>query len=257
LVVAERFVDRFSDRLDPAGRYGLRLTLFAVALTLAGIPFGFLLDQVLREGPMVGVDTWGANTLHEVVRESDLLVQVLQAVSFTGKPVFFAIVCVPVGLFLLRRGHFHLAVFLATATIVGGLIDTWVKLAVNRDRPSLEDPVATAFGHSFPSGHSMMSLVTFGALLLIFLPVIRRKHLAVGLVAAWVVAIGFTRLALGVHYISDVLGGWAPGAAWLALNTAAFEIWREDRGLRRTEPLEEGVEPEAEEDLHVHAAAGS
>lgn len=239
----------------PAQRFGLRLTLFAIALALIGIPFGFFLDQVLREGPMLRIDTWAANTLHELVRESDLAVTVLQVISFTGKPIFFAIVCVPIGLVLLHRGRFHLAVFLATATIVGGLIDTWVKVAVNRDRPSLEDPVATAFGHSFPSGHAMMSLVTYGALLLIFLPVISERHrkpVIVG-VLAWVLGIGGSRLALGVHFISDVLGGYALGVAWLMLNTAAFEIWREDRGLRRTEPLEEGVEPEAEEDLHVHA----
>jgi membrane-associated phospholipid phosphatase len=253
--LAERVIDRLGPRLDPAQRYGLRLTLFAIALALVGIPFGFFLDQVLREGPMLRIDTWAANTLHEIVRESDLAVTLLQIVSYTGKPIFFVIVCVPVGLFLLKRGHFHLAVFIATATILGGLVDTWVKLAVNRDRPSLEDPVATAFGHSFPSGHSMMSLVTYGALLLIFLPVIRRRGLAIAVVAVWVLAIGFSRLALGVHFISDVLGGYALGAAWLALNTAAFEIWREDRGLRHTKPLEEGVEPEAEEDLHVHAAA--
>jgi membrane-associated phospholipid phosphatase len=240
-------------RLDPTQRYGVRLTLFAIALTLVGIPFGFLLDQVLREGPMVRVDTWAANTLHDAVRGSDAAVSALQVVSFTGKPIFFVLLCVPIGLVLLHRRRVHLVVFLATATILGGLIDTWVKLAVNRDRPSLEDPIATAFGKSFPSGHAMMSLVTYGALLLIFLPVIRRKHLAVALTAAWVFAIGVSRLALGVHFISDVVGGWALGAAWLVLNTAAFEIWREDRGLRRTEPLEEGVEPEAEADLHVHA----
>lgn len=243
-------------RLDPAQRYGLRLTLFAVALTLVGIPFGFLLDQVLREGPLIEVDTWAANTLHQVVRESDIAVQLLQIVSFTGKPIFFVVLCVPIGLFLLRRGHFHLAMFLATSTILGGIIDTWVKPAVNRDRPSLEEPIATAFGKSFPSGHAMTSLITYGALLLIFLPVIRRKGLAIAATAVLVFAIGFTRLSLGVHFISDVVGGWVLGAAWLTMATAAFEIWREDRGLRVTKPLEEGVEPEAEDDLHVHANAG-
>lgn len=229
--------------------------MFALGLTLVGIPFGFLLDQVLRDGPLTEVDTWAANTLHDVVRESDLLVQVLQIISFTGKPIFFVVVCVPVGLLLLRRGRLHLTLFLATSTILGGLVDTWVKLAVNRDRPSLEDPVATAFGKSFPSGHAMMSFITYGALLLIFLPVVKRKRLAIVAAATMIVAIGFTRLALGVHFISDVLGGWVLGAAWLALSTSAFEIWREDRGLRATRPLEEGVEPEAEPDLHVHADA--
>ena len=240
-------------RLDPAKRYGLRLTLFALGLTLIGIPFGLLLDQVLREGPLVKVDTWAANTLHEVVRESDLAVRLLQIVSFTGKPIFFVVVCVPIGVLLLLRGHFHLAMFLATSTILGGVIDTWVKLAVDRDRPSLEDPVATAFGNSFPSGHAMTSFITYGALLLIFLPVVRRRAFVIGAAVVLVVAIGVSRLALGVHFISDVLGGWFLGAAWLVLSTAAFEIWREDRGLRATKPLEEGVEPEAEPDLHIHA----
>jgi undecaprenyl-diphosphatase len=231
----------------------LRVTLFALALTLVGIPFGFVLDQVMREGPLVEVDTWAANTLHEVVRESDTVVSLLQIISFTGKPIFFVILCIPVGLVLLRRRHVHLVMFLATSTIVGGIIDTCVKLAVNRDRPSLEDPVATAFGKSFPSGHAMTSLITYGALLLIFLPVVKRKGPAIVGAVVLVLSIGFSRLALGVHFISDVVGGWVLGAAWLILVTAAFEIWREDRGLRPTRPLEEGVEPEAEPDLHVHA----
>ncbi len=64
-----------------------------------------------------------------------------------------------------------------------------------------------------------------------------------------ILAIGFSRLALGVHYVSDVLGGYALGAAWLVGSVAAFEIWREDRGRRRTHPLEEGVEPEEAEVL--------
>jgi len=133
--------------------------------------------------------------------------------------------------------------FLLTSVLVGGLIDTWVKLAVGRERPSLEHPVATAFGKSFPSGHAMSSTIAYGALLLVLLPLIpaARRRLAIVATIGWLLMIGFTRLALGVHYITDVLGGYALGAAWLTLNTAAFEIWREERGLRRTQPLEEGV----------------
>lgn len=226
-------------------RYGVRLLLFALGLSLIGIPFGFLLDQVVREGPFLEVDTWAANHLHELVRESPVAVDVLQAVSFLGKPIFFVVVCVPVGIWLLRRGRTRLVIYLATTSILGGVVDTWVKLAVSRDRPSFEEPVATAFGKSFPSGHAMTSTITYGALLLIFLPLIppKRRPWAIGATVLLVLAIGFTRLALGVHYISDVVGGFALGAAWLALSTAAFEIWREDRGLRRTHPLEEGVEP--------------
>lgn len=226
-------------------RFGLRITLFALALTLVAIPFGLLLEQVTRKGPLVRADTWAANHLHDVVRHSHVLVDVLQAITFFGKPPFLALVCVGVSVFLLVRRRYHLVAYLLTSVIVGGLIDTWVKVAVSRDRPSLEHPVATAFGKSFPSGHAMSSTITYGALLLILLPLIpaARRRLAIIGTIIWLLLIGFTRLALGVHYISDVLGGYALGAAWLVLTTAAFEIWREERGLRRTTPLEEGVGP--------------
>jgi undecaprenyl-diphosphatase len=56
-----------------------------------------------------------------------------------------------------------------------------------------------------------------------------------------------------VHYLSDVIGGIALGVAWLAAATSAFEIWRQERGRRRTHPLEEGMEPEARARQRVHA----
>jgi undecaprenyl-diphosphatase len=168
---------------------------------------------------------------------------VLQAITFFGKPPFLALVSVVACAFLLHRRRYHLVAFLLTSVLVGGVIDTLVKVGVSRDRPSLVDPVATAHGKSFPSGHAMSSTITYGALLLILLPLlpVARRRLAIIGTAVWVLLIGFTRLALGVHYISDVLGGYALGGAWLLLTTAAFEIWREERGLRRTAPLEEGV----------------
>lgn len=223
----------------------MRVSLFAAALIVVAVPFGFLLDQVVRDGPFLEVDTWAAGHLHEVVRESPAAVDGLQVISALGKPVWLYLLCLPIGLWLLRRRRARLAVYLVATTLLGGVIDTWVKLAVGRDRPSFDSPVATALGKSFPSGHAMVSTVAYGAFLLVFLPVVPppRRRLVVVMTALLVAGIGFSRLALGVHYVSDVLGGIALGGAWLALSTAAFEIWREDRGLRRTRPLAEGAEP--------------
>ena len=245
--------DGLRRRFDPAQRYGLRLTLLAAAVLVVAVPFGVLLDQVVRDGPLVDVDTVAANHLHGLVRHSPVAVDVFQVVSFLGKPVWFYAMCIPVGVVLLLRRRVHLTAYLWATAGLAGVIDTAVKVAVDRDRPSIEEPVATAFGQSFPSGHAMSSTVVYGALLLIFLPVVPRARRPVAVVATvvLVLAIGFTRLALGVHYISDVLGGFALGLAWLLASTAAFEIWREERGLRRTAPFEEGVEPEAERDLHA------
>jgi undecaprenyl-diphosphatase len=68
-------------------------------------------------------------------------------------------------------------------------------------------------------------------------------------VAAIVALVGFSRLALGVHFLSDVIGGWSLGIAWIGLCATAFELLRYHEGLRVTEPLEEGLEPEAADDL--------
>ncbi|MDX6659187.1 MAG: hypothetical protein QOJ55_9, partial [Solirubrobacteraceae bacterium] len=67
----------------------------------------------------------------------------------------------------------------------------------------------------------------------------------IGAVTVLVLAIGASRLLLGVHFVSDVVGGYVLGLAWLAGAVAAFETWRVDEGRPRSDPLGEGIEPEA------------
>lgn len=238
--------DFLKRRLDPGQRYGLRLTLFVFAVLLVAVPFGILLREVTQQGPMTHVDTAAARNLHEAVRDSPGLVTFLQAVSFVGSPVWFYVVTGLAALWMWRQGHTRLALFLVVTGLLGGLIDSIVKILVDRPRPSLEQPIATAHGKSFPSGHSMSSVIGYGALLLVFLPAIDRRWRVplISVTVFLVLAIGFSRLALGVHYITDVVGGFALGLAWLAASTAAFSIWRVERGKPKVEPAE-GLAPEA------------
>jgi membrane-associated phospholipid phosphatase len=238
-------------RLDPEERYGLRVTLLAVAFLLVAVPFGWLLSQVEGEGELVRLDTSAARHLHDWVRESPVTVRVLEAVTFLGSSAWLYLIGIPAALFVWRRHHVRLAVFLAVTGMGGGALNSLLKAAVDRPRPSLADPVAVAGGHSFPSGHAMSSTVVYGALLLVFLPVVARRArpLLIGAVVVLVAGIGFSRLALGVHYISDVLGGFVLGLAWLAASTAAFSTWRVERGRPPVDPFE-GLEPEAAADLH-------
>ncbi len=242
----------FRRRLDPAERYGLRVTLFALSLALAGIPFGILLDQVVRRGRLISLDTAAARNLHRLVAGNDALITFLKILTFVGTPVGLFLMVAPAVVLLWRRGRRRLVAYLVTTSLVGGAIDSIVKILVNRPRPSLEEPIITAHGKSFPSGHAMSSTFVYGALVLTFLPAIpRRLRLTVVLgVALLVLSIGFSRLALGVHFLTDVLGGYVLGAAWLIASTGAFSIWREERGRPRVKPLE-GAEPEAKNDLTV------
>lgn len=246
LVVMNGLPSGLAKRLDPAERYGLRLTLFAVALVLVGIPFGLLLDQVRRNGPLVRVDTSAANHLHGWVADHPVAEDALHVVSFVGLPLFVYVLMAFAAFYWWRlRGHQRLGLYLLLTGWVGGFVDTIVKVAVDRERPSLVDPIATAHGKSFPSGHTMVTTVGYGAMLLAFLPVIPRRWRAPA-IASWLVLVAlvaFSRLGLGVHYISDVLGGFVLGLAWLAVSTAAFSIWRVERGRPAVEPTE-GVEPE-------------
>jgi membrane-associated phospholipid phosphatase len=237
-------------RLDPDARYGLRVSLLALAVALVAVPFGLLLDQVVRNGPLVGADTSAANHLHGWVLAHDGVEKALRVLSFLGGPPWFYLLTGSAALFWWVRGARRLSVYLVATGLLGGLIDTVVKVAVNRDRPSLEDPIATAHGQSFPSGHAMLATYGYGALLLAFLPVLPRRlrPAAVVVWVALVAGIAFSRLGLGVHYVSDVLGGVVLGLAWLAVSTAAFSIWRVERGRPPVEP-EEGVEPEVAQGL--------
>jgi membrane-associated phospholipid phosphatase len=238
-------------RLDPAQRYGLRLTLFALVIVLVFVPFGFLLEQVVDEGRFTTYDRSVAEQLHDIVLDHRWSIGVLQFISFLGKPIWFYVIVTGAAIFLWRHKRVRLVLYLITTSLVGGAIDTIVKVAVSRPRPVLDDPVATAFGQSFPSGHAFTSTAIYGALLLCFLPVIprRRRSWCIAGCITLVVLIAFSRLALGVHFVTDVVGGIVLGGAWLVASTAAFEIWRVERGRKLSEPLKEGVEPEAARDL--------
>jgi undecaprenyl-diphosphatase len=239
-------------RLDPEERYGLRLSLFGIAFLLVAVPFGLLIEQIKTNGTLTRLDTSAARHLHDWVRGSPGLVTAMKVLTFFGTPAWFYVIVPVAALLVWRRGRARLAVFLVVTTLSGGLLDTLVKIAVNRPRPSLVDPVATAHGKSFPSGHAMSSTIGYGALLLVFLPVIapRVRPFVLAGFALLVAAIGFSRLALGVHYVTDVVGGYVLGLAWLAASTAAFSTWRVERGRPPVDPVE-GLEPEAASDLSV------
>jgi len=237
-------------RLDPDARFGLRATLALVALLLVAVPFGVLLVQVRRDGVLLDLDRSVATGLHGWLRGRETLAVLFEIVTAIGTFAGLGTLVIIGAVILLRSGRRRLLVFLLTATIGGWVLNNGVKLAVGRQRPTFDDPFTIARGLSFPSGHAMSSTVVLGALLMVFLPAVRasRRTPTVVAVTGLVLLIGFTRLALGVHYLTDVVAGFVLGAAWLTVCVAIFSLWRIDRGRRPVDPLE-GLEPEASRDL--------
>jgi undecaprenyl-diphosphatase len=130
-------------------------------------------------------------------------------------------------------------------------MDPVLKSLVGRLRPVVPHPIAHGAGDSFPSGHALGSIVCYGAIFLVFLPAARGRWrpVFITVIATLVAAIGISRLLLGVHYLSDVVGAWALGVTWLGITAFAFELTRSAAGQPVTAPVTEGLEPEAHADL--------
>jgi undecaprenyl-diphosphatase len=228
-------------------RFGARAVLAGAALVLVAVPFALLLFLVEdRWRPLLRVDAGARDSLYELALEHDWFVAVMKAVSFAGSGFVYWPLFTALAAWLAVRRLPRLALFTAVTMLGSTLLNRAVKAAVDRARPVLPDPVARAEGLSFPSGHAQSAVVALGLLLLVFLPVLHgaRRTAALAGAAIMVLLIGFSRVALGVHYVSDVLAGYVLGAAWLAVTTAAFSAWRRERGRPPVEP-ERGLEPEA------------
>jgi undecaprenyl-diphosphatase len=155
------------------------------------------------------------------------------AISLLGSPVTLTILALGVGLLLAARRQWILLGGWLAAFAGGGLLDAVLKLVIRRPRP----PYAAAFLHhyswSFPSGHAMGSLIGYGMLayVLVVLRFHRRnaqRSVVLG-AALLIVAIGLSRLYLGVHYFSDVVGGYAAGLLWLSACISGLEVARQWR----------------------------
>ena len=233
-------------RLDPDQRFGLRLTVAGVGALLVGVPFLVLLVLVRDQwSPLHSLDLRVADNLHRVSVGAPGLVSGLDTISSIFAPIVFRLVCSAAAVWLLARRRYRLALWVLVTTWVAAGLGVATKTLVGRARPTFESPVASAPGMSFPSGHALGSIVGCGVLLLVFLPLLSQagRRVAVPVAVLVVAVVGFARVGLGVHYVSDVLGGWALGLAWMTLSVAAFETWRQETGQPRTQPSE-GLEPE-------------
>jgi undecaprenyl-diphosphatase len=138
-------------------------------------------------------------------------------------------------LLMTRKRH---AALLVLAAVGGGmLMSTLLKLGFARPRPDLVPHSARVYTSSFPSGHAMLSAVTYltlGALLARVQPRRRIKAFFLGLAILLTIVIGMSRVYLGVHWPSDVLAGWCGGAAWEAL------CWFVALQLQRRGDVEQG-----------------
>jgi membrane-associated phospholipid phosphatase len=191
----------------------------ALAAFLQSVLMFALLGQAYAAGsPTVTVDAWLANALHAHVFPS--ATAVLVGVTTLGSTAALTLVVAIAAAYLIRLRLGREAALLVVV-LVGAQLLTWILKAIfERPRPSFADPVATASWFSFPSGHALGSIAVYGALAYVVgrrLDSTRARAGVVAGAALLVVLIGFSRLYLGVHYLTDVLAGYSAGLALLLL----------------------------------------
>ncbi|MGX1804244.1 phosphatase PAP2 family protein [Nocardia sp. NPDC055321] len=228
------------DDLVAAERFAVRSGVALLVAVAVGIGFGALaVPARTRWEPMQRVDQQIVDRVVSVVAANDALRSGLEVLTRFGSSVTLVVLLALAAIWLAQRDQQRLAVYVILAATGSFILNVAVKAVVGRLRPEAENPVYTAGGWSFPSGHSMNSLVCYGILLLVFLPAMgaKTRRAVVAVVTLLVIAIGFSRIALGVHFATDVLAGWLLGSLWLASATAAFLRWRRDSGIPEDGPL--------------------
>jgi phosphatidylglycerophosphatase B len=209
--------------LDRLRAFGLPLlgALLVLAASLWG--FGLLADNVIEDETRN--DQRVAEWLHG--RATEPLTDIFRAITTLGNFVTLVVVAVIAVAVLWRRRERTDAVFVGFAFLGAQVLSSGMKLGFQRERPFFPDPLANESTFSFPSGHALVSLAVYGSIALMIARRLRRGADRILLFAATgllVLAIGFSRLYLGVHFLSDVLAGFAAGAAWLALLYLALEV---------------------------------
>lgn len=193
-----------------------------------------------RWGPLGNVDGEIAVALHRSAVEHHGWTRTNRVLSdWIWDPwAMRALLAVAVGWLLWRRER-RLALWVTVTAAVGTALQQAVKAAVDRGRPRWPDPVDSAHYAAFPSGHALTAIVAFGLLLWLMTlhgAPARWLRLIIAVAAVSVLGVGFTRLYLGVHWPSDVLGGWLLGTALVYGAIASYGCAQSHTGERESSP---------------------
>ena len=145
--------------------------------------------------------------------KSDILTNIMKIITFLGSAL--SIILLTVFLIIVVKGKRNKILILINV-IVTTLLNQLLKNVFQRGRPI--DSIIEESGYSFPSGHSMVSMAFYGFLIyLVYKSNIKYKGLIVGLLSVLIVLIGISRIYLGVHYPTDVIGGFTLSLSYLLL----------------------------------------
>lgn len=229
-----------------------RATLAIIALAAVAF-YGFLaLAEDVLEGETHSLDERILLALRETTDRSDPIgppwfEESMRDLTALGGTTILTLITLAVLAYLILVGKRHTALMVTVSIAGGAILSSLLKWGIGRPRPDLVPHGMEVYTASFPSGHSTMSAVvylTLGALLARAQPRQRVKVFLLTLAASVTVIVGISRVYLGVHWPTDVLGGWALGAGWACLSWLVM-LWLQERGEveREAQPVLPGDKP--------------
>ena len=223
-------------RLNPSTFLGLHLTIGLIVVAAAIWFFSALVDSVLDNATLVRWDIATDAWIHARVTPGGT--GVFHVITRLGSPGAMTVLAIIGAVVLIARGRPTMFVTWVAAFAGGGILDRVLKMLVHRSRPLYATEHLRNVTFSFPSGHAMGSMI--GILMLLhalwIFRIVRGPARAIVAVAGavFVALVGISRVYLGVHYPSDVFGGWAVGAAWMGLCVSIAGIVLHRRGISVT-----------------------
>jgi undecaprenyl-diphosphatase len=222
-------------RFEPGEYLGLHLT-FGLMISCGALwLFGGVTEDVIHHDPLTQFDLTLLDWLH--MHTAPIGFRIFTAISWLGSPVLMATLAILVALVLAVRRYWLLFIGWTASLAGAGVLAVALKHIIQRPRPIYAAAFLPSYSYSFPSGHAMGSLIGYGMLaylLVVFWAKRRQVRIAIIVAAGLLVsAIGFSRLYLGVHYFSDVIGGYAGGLVWLSACVTALELSRRQSSKRQ------------------------
>ena len=218
--------------------YGWHVAAYLAVLSGSLFAFASLAESVTDDEVIARWDVQLNRWLHE--HSSPVLTRFFDVLTTAGGAAFLLVVAGAAAFVLAKRHAYAEAALVLGAYAGGQLVNGVMKLAFERPRPEFRDTHLTLHTFSFPSGHAMVSTAVYGAVAVVIFRRVQRPAARAAVIAGVVVlvsAIGFSRIYLGAHYVSDVLAGTSLGLAWLALCVLAVTV-RERRRREGTQPVQ-------------------
>jgi undecaprenyl-diphosphatase len=203
----------------PAGCSSLILAIFSV------LGFGVVAQSVLNQGAITRFDVQHADRcFHAAVQDPQILGAAQFITNFAGRPFLVPIVLGVTALLVLDRKPAVALIWILVHWGQHELVKA-AKIEFCRARPCWNDEMCRLGDMSFPSGHACAAMTVYGLLAYLILSrwtTGRWRWVVVGLLGLLILAVGLTRMLLGVHYFSDVVGGFLLGLAWVMLSAAVL-----------------------------------